>query len=79
MTPYPARLIRMSVWMYVANLGDSALKPSQASFSVVISDVIVDPTGMNVLVKLGDSCSNGSRDMRQSYFVTNDDAGRRSI
>ena len=48
----------------------------------------VDPTGVNVLVKFGDSRSNGSRDIRLPHFVTNDndhdnddndDAGRRIL
>ena len=45
----------------------------------VISDVAVDPTGVKVRVKFGDSKSNGSQDIRLPHFVTNDvDAGRRT-
>ena len=61
-----------------ANFGDSMLKPSGASFSAlvsnvdnfrpevyseVISGVLVDPTGVNVHAKFGDSRSNRSRDI----------------
>ena len=40
----------------------------------------VDPTGMKIPVKFGDSRSNRSRDLPLPHFVTNnddDDAGRR--
>ena len=70
-----------------------AAKPSEASFSAVFrtsitsdrkySDVmlgvVVDRTGMKVRVKLGDSRSNRSPDIRLSHFVTNDNAGRRTL
>ena len=67
-----------------ANLGDSRLKPSEASFSNVdnfraegcsdvIPSVFVDPTGVKVPVKFGDSRTNHSRDIRLPRFVTNDD------
>ena len=81
-----------------ANFGDSRLKPSESSFSAhfrtsitsdwkysdVISSVVVEPTGMKVRVKFGDSSSNRSRDIRLPHFVTNnddgnDDAGRRTL
>ena len=35
----------------------------------VISSVIVDPTGVKVRVKFGDSRSNRSRDIRLPHFV----------
>ena len=47
--------------------------------------VAVDPTGVKVFVKFGDSRSNRSRDIRLPHVVTNDvdndndDAGRRTI
>ena len=56
--------------------------------SDVISGVVVDPTGIKVPVKFGDSRSNRSRDLRLPLFVTNDnddnndddnDAGRRAL
>ena len=52
-------------------------------YSDVISRVVVDPTGLKVRVKLGDSRSNPPRDIRLPHFVTNDDdnrdAGRRTV
>ena len=42
-------------------------------YSDVISGAIVDPTGVKVCVKHGDSRSNRSRDMRLRHFATNDD------
>ena len=36
--------------------------------------MIVDTTGVMVLVKYGDSRSNRSRDIRRPYFVTHDDS-----
>ena len=79
-----------------ANFGDSRLKPSEASFpalfsnvdnfrpeaySDVISGVVVEPTGVKVAVKLGDSRSTRSRDIRLPNFVTNgnDGGGRRTL
>ena len=52
--------------------------------SDVISGVAVDPTGVKVRVKCGDSTSNCSRDTRLPHFVTNDDnddnyTGRRTL
>ena len=45
--------------------------------SDVISGAVVDPTGVKIRVKFGDSRSNRSRDIRLPDFVTNDnDAGR---
>ena len=45
--------------------------------SDVISGVVVNPTGVKVHVKLGDSRLNRSRDIPLPHFVTNDnDAGR---
>ena len=45
--------------------------------SDVISGMVVDPTGVKVPVKFGDSRSNRSRDIRLPHFVTNDsDSGR---
>ena len=48
--------------------------------------MVVEPTGVKVRVKFGDSRSNGSRDTRLPHFVTNDtddgdndDAGRRTL
>ena len=41
--------------------------------------MVVDPTGVKVPVKFGNSRSNHSRDIRLPHFVTNDDnddAGR---
>ena len=35
--------------------------------------MVVDPTGMKVRVKIGDSRSNRSRDIGLPHFVTNDD------
>ena len=40
--------------------------------SDVISDVIVDPTGVDVRVKFGDSKSNRSRDIGLPHFVTDE-------
>ena len=40
---------------------------------IVISGVMIEPTGVNVHVKFGDSRSNRSPDVRLPYFVTNDD------
>ena len=47
----------------------------------VVSRVVVDPTGVMVLVKFGDSLSDRSRDIRLPHFVTNDNdyAGRRTL
>ena len=42
--------------------------------SDVISGVIIDPTGVMVLVKFGYSRSNRSQDIRLPHFVTNNDA-----
>ena len=47
--------------------------------SDVISGVVVDSTGVKVRVKFGDSRLNRSRDIRLPHFVTNDDAGRRTL
>ena len=58
--------------------------------SDVKSGVVVDPRGVKVHVKFGDSGSNSSREMRLPHFVTNndnnindddndDDAGRRPL
>ena len=41
--------------------------------SDVVSGVFVDPTGVKVQVKFGDSGSNRYRDIRLSHFVMNDD------
>ena len=41
--------------------------------SDVISGVVIDLTGVEVRVKLGDSRSNSSRDMRLPHFVTDDE------
>ena len=41
--------------------------------SDVISSGFVDPAGLKVLVKFGDSRSNSSQDIRLPHFVTNDD------
>ena len=81
------------------NFGDARLKPSDASFLAFFSNVdnfrptiyfhivtsyqVVDPTGIKVHVKFGDSKSHRSRDIRLPHFVTNnsddnDDAGRRA-
>ena len=52
-------------------------------YSDVMSGVLVDPREMKTSVKLGDSRSNRSRDIRLPQFVTNDDndddAGRRTV
>ena len=40
---------------------------------VISGVVIVDPTGVKIRVKFGDSRSNHSRDIRLLHFVTNDD------
>ena len=53
-------------------------------FSDVKSGVVVDPMGVKVPVKFGDSMSNRYRDMRLPHVVTNDDdndddAGRRTL
>ena len=40
--------------------------------SDVISGAVVDPTGVKVRVKFGDSRSNRSRDIGLPDFVTND-------
>ena len=52
--------------------------------SDVISGVFVEPRGVKVAVKLSDSRSNCSRDIRLPHLVTNDDdddndAGRRTL
>ena len=51
--------------------------------SDVISGVAVEPTGVKVRVKFGDSRQNRSRDIRLPHFVTNydadNDAGRRTL
>ena len=63
------------------------LKPSEAALSTaffrgdfrpeVVSDVIsgvnVGRFGLDVLVKFGDSNSNGASDIRLPHFMTNDD------
>ena len=41
----------------------------------MISGVVIDPNGMDELVKFGDCRSNSSRDIRLPHFVT-DDGGR---
>ena len=41
--------------------------------SDVISGVAVDPRSVKIHVKVGDSRSNRSRDVRLPHFVTNDD------
>ena len=41
--------------------------------SDVIYGVVVEPSGMKIRVKFGDSRLNRSRDKRLPYFVTNDD------
>ena len=46
--------------------------------SDVIPSVFIDPTGLGVAVKLGDSTSNCSRHIRLPHFVTDDD-GRRTL
>ena len=50
--------------------------------SDVISSVVLNPTGVKVRVKFGDSWSNRSRDIRLPHFVTNDNdnngVGRRT-
>ena len=70
-------------------MGDSRLKPSEASFSVVlqtsilptfvgsdvISGVVVDRTGLKVPVQFVDSRSNRSSDKPLPHFVTNDNDG----
>ena len=45
--------------------------------SDVIFGAVVDPHGMRVCVKLCDSRSHRSRDIRLLNFVTNDDTGKR--
>ena len=45
--------------------------PPEAA-SEVISGVVVDPIRIKFHVKLGDSRSNRSRDIRVPHFVTND-------
>ena len=40
--------------------------------SDVLSSMVVEPTGTKAPVKLGDSRSNRSRDIRLPHFVTND-------
>ena len=50
--------------------------------SDVVSGVVVDPTGVKIPVKFGDSRSNRSRNIRLPHFATNDnddDAGRRTL
>ena len=50
--------------------------------SDVISGVLVDPTGVEVSAKFGDSRQNRFLDIRLPHFVTNndnDDAGRRTL
>ena len=47
--------------------------------SDIISGVVVDPAGVKVRVKFGDSGSNRSRDIRLPHFVMNDDAGRQTL
>ena len=82
-------LATQDVGMYVcAKLGDSKLKTSEASYSVVfsnvdnfrlevddgdiISSVVIDPNGVKVRVKFGDSRLNRSRGTRLPHFVKND-------
>ena len=53
-------------------------------YNDVISGVVVDPMGMKVPVKFGESRSNRSIDIRLPHFVMNDDdnndaAGRRTL
>ena len=55
-------------------------------YNDVISCTIAEPTGVNVRVKVGDSRSTSSRDIRLPQFTTNDsddsdndDAGRRTL
>ena len=96
MTTYPAWLSRMSAWMYVSIFCDSGSRLSEATFSTVffltsitanrkysdvMSSVVVDPNGVKVRVKFGDSRSNRSRNIRLPHFVTNDndDAGRQTL
>ena len=49
----------------------------------VIFGAVIDPTGVKVHVKFGDSESTRSRDIRLPHCVTNDDidndAGRRTL
>ena len=67
-------------------MGDSRLKPSEASFSIifltvnnirpevdsdVISAAVINLTGVKVRVKSSDSKSNRYRDIRLSHFTTN--------
>ena len=40
-------------------------------YSDVISGIVVDPTGVKVPLKFGDSKSNRSRDIRLPHFDTN--------
>ena len=61
-----------------------ALGSRPEAASDAISGVVVDPTGMDVRVKLGDSKSNRSRDIRLLHFLTDErtttnDASRRSL
>ena len=43
----------------------------------VISGVAVDNVSMDVLLKFGDSSSNGSRDIRGAVFVSNERTNER--
>ena len=67
-------------------------KPSQAAFSTVfpydflpevendvISGMAVDNVGMYVPIKFGDSRSNGFRDIRGAYFVSNEQTLAKAI
>ena len=47
--------------------------------SDIISIVVVDPTDVKAHVKFGDSRSNRSPGIRLPHFVTNDDAGQRTL
>ena len=56
------------------------IRPEVSLTSDAVSDVFIDQTGVKIPVKIGDSSSNRSRDMRLPHFVTNDgdnDAGVR--
>ena len=54
------------------------LRPEVYS-NVIISGVVVHPTGVKVRVKFDDSTLNRSRDIRLPHVVANDDADRRTL
>ena len=67
------------IWHFRPFLNFDSYQPEVVSD--VISGVVVDPRGVKVFVKFGDSRSNRSRYIRLPHVVANndnDDAGRRT-